>query len=80
MAVTFTKGAAIFIGEAVTFVGNRGLVIGRLFKAARVRVGAVKGVNKCNLRWRLITYELKCSLLLIYSLISISDYSIGLSL
>ena len=40
----------MFIGEAIIFIGNRGLVVGRLFKTARVRVGTIKGVNKHNLR------------------------------
>ena len=73
-AVTFIK-AVMFIGGAVTSIGEGSLAIGRLFKIARVRVG-----NKRNLRWWLITYKLKGPLLLIYSLISLSNYSIGLSL
>ena len=78
-AMTFIEGAMTSIGGAMTFVGKGGLAIGRLFKTARVRVGAVKGVNKCNLRRRLIIYKLKRPLLLIYSLISASDHSVGLS-
>ena len=62
------------------FIGKGGSAIGRLFKIARVRVGNVKGVNKRNLRRWLITYELKGPLLLMYSLISLSNYSVGLSL
>jgi hypothetical protein len=70
---TFIKGSVIFIGE-------RGSVIRRLFKAARVGVNNIKGVNKHNLRQWLIVYKLKSPLLLINSLISSSDYSVGLSL
>jgi hypothetical protein len=86
-AVTFVEGAIAFIGGAVasvegaiTFVGEGGSAIGRLFKTARVRVGDVKGVNKRDLRRWLITYELKGPLLLMYSLISVSNHSIGSSL
>ena len=79
-AVTFIEGAVTFVGGAVTSVGEGSSAVGRLFKIARVRVGDAKGVNKRNLRRRLITYELKGPLLLIYSLISLSNYSIGLSL
>ena len=50
VAVTFVGGAVMFIGEAIMFVGNGGLVVGRLFKIARVGVGAIKGVNKRDLR------------------------------
>ena len=82
-AVTFVGGAVMFVGEgavtsaegAVTSVGEGSSAVGRLFKIARVRVG-----NKRNLRRRLITYKLKGPSLLIYSLISISNHSIGLSL
>jgi len=63
----------------VTFIGKGGLAVGRSFKTAGVRVGDVKGVNKRNLRRRLIAYELKGPLLLMYSLISLSNYSVGLS-
>ena len=62
------------------FVGKGGSAVGRLFKTAGVRVGNVRGVNKRNLRRRLITYELKGPSLSINSLISVSDYSVGLSL
>ena len=59
----FIEGAVTFVGEgAVTSVGEGSSAIGRLFKIARVRVG-----NKRNLRWRLITYELKVPSLSIYS-------------
>ena len=79
-AVTFIGGAVTFVGGAVTFVGKGGSAVGRLFKTVGVRVNDVKGVNKRDLRRRLITYELKGPLLLINSLISTSDHSIGLSL
>jgi hypothetical protein len=79
-AVTSVEGAVTFIGGAVTSVGEGSLAVGRSFKTAGVRIGNVKGVNKCNLRRWLITYELKGPLLLIYSLISLSNHSIGLSL
>ena len=92
-AVMFISGAVTFIGEAVTlvgravilvdravmFIGEGGLAIGGLFKTARVRVDNVR-VNKRNLRRWLIIYKLKGPLLLINSLISIFNYSIGLSL
>jgi hypothetical protein len=79
-AVTSVEGAVTFVGGAVTSVGEESSAVGRLFKTARVRVGEVKGVNKRNLRRRLITYELKGPSLSIYSLISLSNYSIGSSL
>ena len=69
-----------FVEGAVTFVGEGGSAIGRLFETGRVRVDDVKGVNKRGLRQRLIIYELKGPSLLMYSLISASNYSIGLSL
>jgi hypothetical protein len=74
-AITSVEGAVTFIGGAVTSIGEGSSAIGRLFKTAAVRVG-----NKRDLgRW-LITYELKGPSLLIYSLISLSNYSIELSL
>ena len=74
-AVTFIgKGAVTFIGGAITSVGEGSSAVGRLFKTARVRVG-----NERNLRRRLITYKLKGPLLSIYSLISTSNHSVGLS-
>jgi hypothetical protein len=79
-AVTSVEGAVTFIGGAVMSIGEGSSAVGRLFKIARVRVGDVKGVNKRNLRRWLIIYELKGPLLLIYSLISLSNYSIGSSL
>ena len=78
-AVTFVEGAVTSVGGAVTFVEG-GSAVGRLFKTAGVRVGAVEGVNKRNLRRRLIIYELKRPLLSMYSLISASNYSVGSSL
>ena len=82
MAVTFIEGAATSVGEAITSVSKRSLFIGGgLFKTARVKVvDNIKEVNKYNLRRWLIIYKLKRPLLLIYSLISASNYSIGLSL
>ena len=79
-AVTSIERAVTFVGGAITFVGEGGSAVGGgLFKAARVGVGNIKGVNKRDLRRRLITYELKGPLLLIYSLISLSNHSIGSS-
>jgi len=79
-AMAFVGGAVTFVRGAVTFIGKGGLAVGRSFKTARVRVGDVKGVNERDLRRRLITYELKGPLLLMYSLISSSNHSIGSSL
>ena len=73
-AVTFVEGAVTSIGGAVTSIGKGSSAVGRLFKIARVRV------NKRDLRRRLIIYKLKGPSLLIYSLISTSNYSIGSSL
>ena len=80
-AITSVKGAVTSIGGAVIFIGKGSSSVGRgLFKTAGVRVvDNIKEVNKCDLRWRLIIYKLKCLLLLIYSLISVFDYSVGLS-
>jgi len=78
-AVTFVGGAVIFVEGAVTFIGKGGSAIGGLFKTARVGVDDV-GVNERDLRRRLIIYELKGPLLLINSLISASDHSVGSSL
>ena len=77
----FIKRAIIFIKKAITFINKRGLAIGRSFKVAKVEViDNIKGVNRYNLKRWLITYKLKSPLLLVYSLIFISNYSIGLSL
>ena len=78
-AVTFIEGAVTSVGGAVTFVGEGGSAVGRSFETAGVGVGAVKGVNKRDLRRWLIIYELKRPLLSMYSLISASDHSVGLS-
>ena len=78
--MTFIEKAVIFVERAVIFINKGGLVIGKSFKTARVKADDIKGVNKYNLKQRLIIYKLKGPLLLIYSLISLSNYSIGLSL
>ena len=80
-AVIFIKGAVIFIRGAVIFISKGGLAIERLFKTAKTKIADnIKGVNRYNLKQWLIIYKLKSPLLLIYSLISIFNYSIGLSL
>jgi hypothetical protein len=79
-AVTFVEGAVTFVEGAVTFVGEGGSAVGGSFKTAGVGVvDDVKGVNKRDSRRRLITYELKGPSLLIYSLISASNHSVGSS-
>jgi len=80
-AVTFVEGAIMFVEGAITFIGEGGSAVGGgSFKTAGVRVvDNVKGVNKRDLRRRLITYKLKGPLLLINSLISISNHSVGSS-
>jgi hypothetical protein len=79
-AVTFMGGAVTFVGRAMTFIGKESLAVGeRLFKTARAGAGVagdIKGVNGCNLRRRLIIYELKSPSFLINSLIFASNYSI----
>jgi len=81
--VTFIGGAVTFIKGAVTFIGEGGSAVGGgLFKTAGIGtrvVNSIKGVNKRDLRRQLITYKLKGPLLLRYSLISISNHSVGLS-
>ena len=63
------------------FISKGGLAIVKSFKTAKAGVvDNIKGVNKHNLRQRLIIYKLKGPLLLINSLISISNYFVGLSL
>ena len=89
-AVTFVEGAITFVGGAVTsvegavtFIGKGSSAVVRLFKITRIStrvVDDIKGVNKRNLRQWLITYKLKGPSLLMYSLISASNYSVGLSL
>ena len=69
-AIIFIEEAVISIEGAVIFIDKRGLVIGGLFKIAKIGtrvVDAVKGVDKYNLKRRLIIYKLKDPLLLIYS-------------
>jgi len=77
-AATFVGGAVTFVEGAVTFVGEEGSAVGGSFKTARVGVDDV-GVNKRNLRQRLIIYELKGPSLSINSLISASNHSVGSS-
>jgi hypothetical protein len=78
-AVTFIGGAVTLVDGAVTFVGKGSSAVGRLFETAKAGVADDTRVNGRNLRRRLITYELKGPSLSIYSLISISDHSIGSS-
>ena len=66
-AVSFVGGAVTSVEKAVTFVGEGGSAVGRSFETAGVGVDDVRGVNKCNLKRRLIIYELKGPLLLMYS-------------
>ena len=76
---TFVGGAVMFIEGAMIFIGEGSLAVGRLFKIAGIGTGVVdeiKGVNECDLRRWLIIYKLKGPSLLIYSLISIFDYSV----
>jgi len=68
-----------YVDGAVTFIGKGSLAVGRSFKTAEARVADDIRVNGRNLRRRLMIYELKGPLVLINSLISASDYSIGLS-
>jgi len=77
-AIAFVGGVVTFIEGAVTFIGEGGSAVERSFEIAGVGVGDVKGVNERDLRRRLITYELKGPLLLMYSLISLSNHSVGL--
>ena len=79
-AVTFVGGAVTFIGGAVTFVGKGSSAVGRSFETAEAGVADNIRVNGHNLRRQLMTYKLKGPLLLIYSLIFASNYSIGSSL
>ena len=71
-------GAVTFVEGAVTFVGEEGSAVGGSFETAGVGVDDV-GVNKRDLRRRLIIYKLKGPLLSMNSLISASDYSVGSS-
>jgi hypothetical protein len=80
-AMAFIGGAATFIGRAIIFINKRSLVIEkRLFKIAKARVADNIKINKYNLRWWLMIYKLKGPLVLINSLISISNYSVWLFL
>ena len=64
-----------------TFIGEGGLAIKKSFKVAEAGVvNNIKGVNGRDLKRRLIIYKLKSPLLLIYSLISASNYFVGLFL
>ena len=80
-AMAFIGGAVTFVEGAVTFVGEGGSAVGGgLFETAGVGVvDDVEGVDERNSRRRLITYELKRPLLSMYSLISLSDHSVGSS-
>ena len=49
-AMSFIEGAITSIKEAVTFIGEGGLAVKRLFKTAGVKVNNIKGVNKHNLK------------------------------
>ena len=63
------------------FIGKGGSAIVRLFKAAKARIADnIKGVTRRDLKQQLIIYKLKGPLLLITSLISLSNYSVGLFL
>ena len=63
------------------FIGKGGLAIVKSFKAAEAGVADdIKGVDGRDLRRRLIIYKLKGPSLLVNSLISVFDYSVGLSL
>jgi hypothetical protein len=69
----FIEGAIAFVGKggAITFINKGSLAIrGRLFKTAKA------GVNKHNLKQQLMIYKLKSPLVLINSLISVSNHSI----
>ena len=81
-AVTFVEGAVTSVERAVTFVGEGSSAVGGgSFETAGVGVvDDVKGVDKRDLRRRLMTYELKGPSLSINSLISVSNYSIRSSL
>ena len=71
-----------FVGGAVVFVGDGGSAVGRSFETAGIGTGvvdAVEGVDERDSRRRLITYELKGPSLLMNSLISASDHSVGSS-
>jgi hypothetical protein len=68
-----------FIKRAIVFINKRSLFIKGLSKVTKAGVADdIKGVNRCNLRQRSIIYKLKGLLLLINSLISVSDYFVQL--
>jgi hypothetical protein len=70
-----------FIEGAVAFVGKGSLFVKGLSEAARAGVADdIKGVNRRDLRRRLMIYKLKGPLVSMNSLISVSDYSVRLSL
>ena len=63
------------------FIGEGGLAVVKLFKATKAGVAdKIKGVDRYDLKQRLITYKLKSPLLLINSLIFLFNYSVWLSL
>ena len=63
------------------FIGEGGLAIVKLFKVAKAKVADnIKGVDGRDLKQQLIIYKLKGPSVLINSLISIFNYSVGLSL
>ena len=66
----------MLVDRAVMFIGKRSSAIKRLFKTAKARVVDNIRVNGHNLRRWLIIYKLKGPLVLINSLISISNYFI----
>ena len=50
VALASVKKAVIFIKGAVMFINKGGSAVKKPFKTARVGVGNIKGVNKCNLK------------------------------
>ena len=75
-AATFVGGAVTFVGGAVTFVGKGSSAVGRPFDTAEAGIAGDIKIDRCNLRRRLMIYELKGPLLLMNSLISASDHSV----
>ena len=62
------------------FIGEGGLAVVRLLEVAEAGVvDNIKKINRRDLRQQLIIYELKGPLLLINSLIFLSNYSVWLS-
>ena len=77
MVVTLVFISCIF----KAFIGKGGLAIVKLFKVAKARVvDNIKEVDRYDLKQLLIIYKLKSPLLLINSLISLSNYSVELFL